>query len=263
MVREIHPRPMKKLIPVLAFFVFSLSTLASSRPSSYTDLLDYVQPAPDQGETATCLFQASTGAIELLANRKHNIKNPVYNGPFDLSESFTINAPEHTSAYGKEFLEYPVHRFNYGFGVHNSEWPFDAWTATRYVNDAVWFWKDSKDMKKVEVPAVETIRLYSYKLHSTYVLDQEDIELIKEQMWKYKTPILVNYVDDYFWHAVLIVGYDDNLPGECYAPVEEKECAKNKGSFYVRDSFGVPVEIRDTDWFRIQGNAAFVVKEKN
>ncbi len=253
---------MKKLLSVLAFFHISTALLAAERPSSYTALLDYVQPAPDQGETATCLFQASTGAIELLANRKNGIKNPVFNGPYDLSESYTINAPEHASAVGKSFLEYPVHRFNNGFGIHNSEWPFDAWTANNFINNAVWNWKDSKNMKKVQVPQVETIRLYNYGLHDTYVLDQDDVEAIKTALWKYKTPVLINYVDDYYWHAILIVGYDDQLPGECYVPVTEKECAKNQGSFYVRDSFGVPIEIRDTDWFRIQGNAAFVVKEK-
>jgi hypothetical protein len=31
----------------------------------------------------------------------------------------------------------------------------------------------------------------------------------------------------------------------------------------VRDSFGVKVELRDYDWFKVKGNAAAVVKAKN
>ena len=59
---------------------------------------------------------------------------------------------------------------------------------------------------------------------------------------------------------ILIVGYDDRMPGLCY-DTDPKEC-KGMGSFYVRDSFGVRVELRDYDWFRLKGNAAFVVKLK-
>ena len=48
------------IIPVLGY---------ANLPSSHTSLLKYVQEAPDQGDTATCLYMASTGAIELLLHK--------------------------------------------------------------------------------------------------------------------------------------------------------------------------------------------------
>jgi C1A family cysteine protease len=108
---------------------------------------------------------------------------------------------------------------------------------------------------------VETIKLFELgNKWSTLVLDQSHIQLIKEALWTYKSPILVNYNDENFWHVILIVGYDDNLPGVCY-DTSPKECS-GLGSFYVRDSFGLRIELRDYDWFRVKGNAAFVVKLK-
>src|SRR6478735_8851406 len=86
---------------------------AFARPSSYTELLDYVQEAPDQGDTNTCLFVASTGAIELIANKENGIKNPKPYGPYDLAESFTINAP---NTEVKSFFETPVLKYNNGYG---------------------------------------------------------------------------------------------------------------------------------------------------
>lgn len=246
---------MLKLIIAATFF--SQMLYAQDLPSQYTELLDYVQMAPDQGDTNTCLYVASTGAMELLANKKNNIKNPQPYGPYDLAESFIIHAPEYGN---KSFWEAPVMKFNRGHGVHINDWPFDAWNDTS-VNYDVWDSREWRSMKKVQVPKVDTIQLFIYgNRWSTNVLNNTHIQKIKAALHKYKSPILINYNDNYYWHAILIVGYDDNLPGKCYE-ISDTECKEQKGSFFVRDSFGVAVELRDYDWFRVKGNAAFVVKE--
>jgi hypothetical protein len=235
--------------------------IAHSRPDHYDELVDYVQEAPDQGEAATCLFMANTGAMELLANKKEGIKNPEKNGKYDLAESFLMWAPKASGA--KSFFDAPVLRFNHGYGIHNSYWPFEAWTADGEINHSVWNrHPQMNSLPRIELPQVETIRLFQYgNKYSTYVLGPKHVEEIKEALWKYKSPILVNYNDTYYWHVILIVGYDDRLRGTCY-DTEPSECS-GLGAFYVRDSFGVRVELRDYDWFRVNGNAAFVVKLKN
>ena len=48
------------LIGLLAFA--ALPTFSATFPAKYIELLDYVQEAPDQGQTSTCLYVASTGA---------------------------------------------------------------------------------------------------------------------------------------------------------------------------------------------------------
>lgn len=248
-----------RFLILIPFITWSLHVTASDRPDHYNELLDYVQQSPDQGEAATCLFMANTGAIELLANKNAGIKNPEPYGKYDLSESFARWAKNQPGA--KSFFDTPVHRFNGGYGIHTSHWPFEAWTDGR-INSSVWYRHPQMDtLPRTEVPAIETIKLFEYgDRWATRVLKKEHIEQIKTSLWKYKSPILVNYNDEGYWHVILIVGYDDRLPGTCY-DTHQSECS-GVGSFYIRDSFGVRAELRDYDWFRVKGNAAFVVKLK-
>ena len=247
-------------IQIISFILFSFATAAYARPSSYTELLDYVQEAPDQGDTNTCLFVASTGAMELIANKANGIKNPKPFGAFDLAESFVMNTSDTVT---KSFIETPVLRFNNGYGIHIKDWPYEAWTGTA-VNYSVWNRHPNYSrLPRITFPVVETIKLFQFgNRWSTYVLNDSHVEQIKEALWTHKSPIIINYNDEDYWHVILIVGYDDNLPGECY-DTDPKECEGNIGSFYVRDSFGIKVELRDYDWFKVKGNAAAVVKAKN
>jgi hypothetical protein len=250
---------MKTSLFLLAVVLPTLVFGAGEKPTKHKTLLPFVQEAPDQGETVACLFMASTGAIELLANKKANIKNPKKFGKYDLSESYVINAVGPVPR-GKSRYEEPVYRVD-GEAVPAKEWPTVTKTKEGLDDFSVWNWKDSSEMTKVQVPKVETIALFSYgKKFSQNILDQSDIEDIKDALVKHNSPILVNYVDDDYWHVVLIVGFDDKAKGECYE-ITPEECAQSKGAFYVRDSFGKRYELRDYDWFRVKGNSAFVVKE--
>jgi hypothetical protein len=240
------------------FILVPFLSLAESRPDHYDELVDYVQESPDQGEAATCLFMGNTGAMELLANKKAGIKNPVPYGPYDLAESYSMWAPRPQVA--TSFFDSPVMRFQ-GKGIHISHWPFEAWTDGRR-NHSVWDrHPQMNDLPRIELPLVETIKLFQFgNKWTTRVLNESHIEMIKEALWTHKGPVLINYNDEGFWHVILIVGYDDRLPGTCY-DTDPRECS-GKGSFYVRDSFGIRTELRDYDWFRVKGNAAFVVKLK-
>ncbi len=236
----------------------TLTAFAQTRPDHYDELIDYVQEAPDQGEVATCLYMGNTGALELLANKKAGITNPAPYGTYDLAESYPMWTPVGQGA--KSFFDQPVNSFN-GKAVHISQWPFEAWTDG-VKNYSVWD-KHPKfnSLPKIDVPLVETIKLFEFgNRWSTRVLNKSHVEQIKDALWKYKSPVLINYNDEDYWHVILIIGYDDRLPGTCY-DTDPKECS-GMGSFYIRDSFGVRVELRDYDWYRIKGNAAFVVKLK-
>ena len=242
-----------------SLFLVFLSTSAFALPARYTDLLDFVQEAPDQGDTKTCLYVASTGAMELIANKKEGIRNPQPGDKYDLSESFTINAPTLTT--GKYWWETPVRKYNRGYGIHISDWPFEPWNGTAS-SSAPWNNRPWQNLPKVAVPNVDTIPLFVIgNKWSTNVLTASHVEMVKEALVKYQAPVMINYNDMGYWHVILIVGYDDELPGRCHELTAE-QCGEKKGAFYVRDSFGVPFELRDYDWYRIKGNAAFVVREK-
>lgn len=252
-----------KLLFFITISILSTNSFSKQKsiPSKYTDLIKYVQPAPQQGHTGTCLYVASTGAIELILNKRDNIRYPSPYGPNDLSESFLINAPFFYPMENKDLWEKIILKFNHGYGIHIDDWPFDAWRDFR-VNRDVWRSRDTTNLKKIKIPKIETIKLFSIgNRWTTHVLNEEHIQSIKNALWEHKSPVMVNYNHDGFWHMVLIIGYNDNLPGKCLL-TPSNECQDDFGSFYVRDSAeGMPVSVRDYDWFRILGNTAIVVKE--
>jgi hypothetical protein len=249
---------MKRIIILLSLF---LSSFALAIPQKYLDLLPYVIQAPDQGETNTCLFVGSTGAMEIIANKKHNLTYQGFGSQFDISERFLISAPN--GPYSRTWYENPVLKFNRGQAIQSKVLPFEAWIDGQ-INYSVWNYpRDFDNLPRINVPEIETEKLFiKGGKWDTRVLNDDDIKTIKEALVKYNAPVLVNYNDEYYWHVVLIVGYEDGKKGECYDVEDESEC-RGLGSFFVRDSFGVKFEIRDYDWFKIKGNAAFVVKEKS
>ncbi len=253
---------MKKLACLIALILIT-SLHAEARPSRYVELLPYVQAGPDQGETNTCLFMASTGVMELLLNRQHKIKAPKKNGRFDLAESFLIWQEDY---YDREnpsqhFIDAVVKKFNHGEAIQHKQWQFNAYYPDK--TDSMEGWNkhpDFQNLPRISVPKVKTELLFSKgRKYAMNVLTPEDIELMKQKMFERKAPLIVNYNDDGYWHVVLIVGYDDKRQGTCYE-IEKEDC--KKGSFYVRDSNGKRWERRAYNWFLEKGNAAALVELK-
>lgn len=253
---------MQKIMLATMASVVLLTTGAWARPSSYTELLEYVIAAPDQGKTATCIYVGSTGAMEILANKKHDLKHQMPGDQFDLAEQFLIH--QKSARVPGHRVEAQVRKFNYGEAIHASHIPFVAWNEDGTPNRGVWTKPPGfAQLPRLSVPKIVTERLMVRgEKWDMNVMRPGDVEAIKQALWKYKSPILINYNDTNFWHVITIVGYDDDLQtAACYDNTPPEECAKTQeGAFYVRDSFGVPVESRDTDWFRVKANAAFVVR---
>jgi C1A family cysteine protease len=227
-------------------------------PESHTNLLPYVQEAPDQGDTATCLFQGSTGAVELLLNQKFNIRYPNKGDIFDLSERFAISHKVRSSGH---WIERVLPKFNQGWAIHINELPFSAYNSDGSNNSTVWnrphnFYK----LPRVEFDIkVKTTKIFAYgrSKYTKYVVKPGDIEKVKNALVNNNAPVLINYNHRGWWHVVNIVGYDDNAKGEClHTP--SHECS-GKGAFYVRDSLGKATHLRDYDWFRVNVNTAFAV----
>lgn len=251
-----------KNISILLLLVVSTQLYGRSLPSRYTELVRYVQPAPDQGETNTCWFVASTGAMELLLNRRDKIKNPKIGGKNDLAESFLLWQKNFwdEQIHPEHFIEEVVTRFNFGEAIHISAWPYNAYNPDG--TDSLQVWNKHPDfatLPRIPVPQVKTSLLFARgKKYATYVLKPEDIQTVKEALVKHRSPVIINYNDDGYWHVILIVGYDDRKKGDCYQ-LEADECT-GKGAFYVRDSNGKSYEMRDYNWFLYKVNAAALVE---
>jgi len=246
------------IIKLLFSILFIQATYAI--PSKYTGLLPFI-PAPiDQGDTNTCLYVASTGAMELLLNKSHWSPLPWRRQSFNLSESFLIWADDDEDQVITSFIEAPFLRFNHGEAILNKDWPFNAYKENGEVNMTVWdLHPDFDRLPRLSVPKVETIHLFTRgRKWSTGVLTEDDLAEVKNALVKYNSPVIINYNDDDFWHVVLIVGFDDELKGECYQ-MEAKDC-QGKGALYVRDSNGHKVDMRAYEWFIEKANSAAVAK---
>ncbi|WPU67000.1 C1 family peptidase [Peredibacter starrii] len=242
--------------PIL--ILLSFNAFSAPLPTRYTDLVKYVQPAPNQADTKSCWFVASTGAMELLLNKRDNIENPEQGGTNDLSEAFLIwqsnfKDPKDPTQH---FIEDMVMRFNHGVAIKEEDWPF--------VPDMS-LWDPNPDfdvLPRIKVPQLTTEFLFARGgKWDTHVLEAKDVLKIKQSLYRYKSPIIINYNDNDYWHVILIVGYDNSLAGDCYE-IEESECNK-KGAFIVRDSNGSRTENRAYNWFLYKANAAAVVRLKD
>lgn len=255
---------MKVLFIIGVLFTFST---AHALPSSYKELLDFVQPAPNQAESNTCLFVASTGALELLLNKRDNIRLPITNGVHDLSESFLIFQNNYSDRRypAQHFIQSTVMKFNHGKAIHNTVWPFVALNSDGTTNYTVWNRHPQYyTLPSVKVPSVKTSLLFNRgRKWARYVLNPADVVTVKNALVKSQAPVIINYVDEGYWHVVLIVGYDDEAEGECYE-VDRPEDCNRKGVFFVRDSFGIAYEerydARAYSWFLANANAAAQVE---
>jgi C1A family cysteine protease len=240
----------------LCSFVF-----ASNLPDRHINLLPFVQEAPDQGDVASCLYMATTGSIELLLNQKYGIRHPTKGDLFDISERFTMNYK--VSSAGSWHLT-ALGRLNKGWAISENLLPFSAWREDSSINRDMWKKPPGfYDMERIKIDhtfSAQKLFVRGKNRHSRYVVRDGDIEAIKKALVKNNAPVLINYNHNRWWHMINIVGYDDNARGEC-THTPQAQCS-GMGAFYVRDSLGKEVHLRDYDWFRVNGNAAFVITMK-
>jgi len=250
------------------------------------ELLPYVLASPNQFDAGSCLFMASTGAMEILMNQHTELEEIQYQGPTDLSERYLMSAsnyiPENESKYVITDLMYT---YNYlGGTLLNSEYPFTAGYVKETSSGGVvasspddedayfscyynWFdelpegWQDTL----ISTPKVERTSIFvvpSPTENSRWdvgLMNDDIVERIKFELRTKKTPVIVVYNHYLYWHADIVVGYDDAVDtGGCpmvessLEYYEEKDAGgyvqkiqdhmdeigpcTTHGIFYVRDS---------------------------
>lgn len=250
-----------------AFSLIILSLLSSALPAqaplprAYTELNQYVIPAPDQGEAVSCLFMASTGAMEVLLNKHLGNRHPTVKGPTDIAERFLINSAMTYTQPASWFEQYFLN-FNSGEAILEKYLPFRALDKDGYDNSLeIWSMPENFfALPRIKLPKVETEFLFSIGgKYAQEVLDESFVHIVKEALVKSRGPVITIGNDDSYWHATLITGYDDDKTGECYE-LDPSVCKGKKGAFYVRDSFGDGLELRSYQWFIALQNSAAVTR---
>lgn len=203
----------------------------------FNDLLPFVTATVDQEEAGSCLYMSHTGVIEWWLNfiGKDN------HTPIDLSERYYMALK--TENIGSKFISnwrtdniYRVNANPYFFT--NKQYPFtksyfttDPQTQDRIVagpttQDATynaefnWIsFKSKVDEKylssKINLPKFKREIIYKDKDDDQWSVagaPSDIIEKIKAALIKNKAPVNVIYNHHGFWHAVIIVGFNDNAP---------------------------------------------------
>jgi len=224
-------------IYTLALAVQALPEGDGSYGESDTGLLDYVLASPNQFDGGSCLFMSTTGSMEILLNQHADLSTVDYGGETDLSERFLMAAYQDLpSAWLPYWLTDTVYTYNYhGGSMLNRDYPFTA----GYVRDGSsgtmpcesdddgayfscqynWFdmRPDDWSEKLVQTPDIHRTVMYtdpardSSSQWNVGLMDERHVERIKYQLRTRQAPVVVIYNHYLYWHADIVVGYDDSV----------------------------------------------------
>lgn len=256
-------------------------------PESYDhSLLPFALASPNQLDGGSCLFMSTTGAMEILINQGLDMETVHYQGDSDLSERFLMNAggyvPREEMRY---YLTDTMYAYNVlGGSLLNRDYPFtagyvvdtpsggmakaDAETEGAYFSCQL-NWIDElpegwRDML-VDTPASERTSIFVHPVRDEAakwdvgLMTEEHIERIKYELRTKRSPVIIVYNHFLYWHADIIVGYDDLLESGGCPMVEasldhfategaeayvqriedhkaEQGGCRSQGVFWVRDS---------------------------
>lgn len=225
---------------VAAAAVLALALLVpSAAPArSHTSLLPFVTPAPDQREAGSCLYMACTGALE-MALRMRTPRTPwVPDGPLDLSERAFMALGRRDEAcvgdWRTDTLLLPARagglplnssvRFTKGWylpddtdGSGPNGRPLPAvpgQDGARYGTYANWL-PPAGSADPVPLPPVGRRVLFRPEdgsPHACGLLGPEASAGLKAALHRWNRPVLAIYDHFGIWHAVLVVGYDEDRP---------------------------------------------------
>jgi len=200
-----------------------------------TSLVPYVLASPNQFDGGSCLFMSTTGAMELLLNQHTDLSQVEYGGETDLSERYLMAAYQDLpGSWLPYWLTDTLYAYNYhGGSMLNRDYPFTAGyvrdTSSGTVpcdstDDGAYFscqynWFDMRpddwQEQLVPTPSIQRTVLYTDPARSNSsqwnvgLMDDRHVERIKYLLRTRRAPVVVIYNHYLYWHADIIVGYDD------------------------------------------------------
>lgn len=220
---------------------------SSSLPTRFGDLIPDLLPAPDQEDAGSCLYMAVTGIAEFWLNRATRAENPSFTptseGPTDLSERYMMGLSgidENDSGVEnwRTDVVYLLNRNEHhnNAGILNSTYRFtkgwyrdseDEYKPARESDEGVsygasfnWIdlWAPQNNQHYVNLPTFAREVLFAdpnRNQWATGVAPEGIVEQIKAALVENQAPVLVIYNHYRYWHAVMVVGYDDETETEC------------------------------------------------
>ncbi len=251
-------------------------------------IAEHVLASPNQFDGGSCLYMAHSGAMELLMNQRLGSDQWDYLGDTDLSERFLMNASNYVSAMTMPYyMTDLIYTYNeVGGSLLSRDYPFtvgyvkdtpdgdvvrsessdpDAYLSCSYN----WFddLPESWQQNLTPTPEAERTLIFVDPLRgensrwNVGIVDSAVVDRIKYELRTKNAPVIVVYNHYLYWHADIIVGYDDTVDNtadpcpmvdstleyfgqegaDAYVTkiqdhmADQRGC-RNKGIFYVRDS---------------------------
>ncbi|MBF0363408.1 MAG: hypothetical protein HQK49_20470 [Oligoflexia bacterium] len=206
-------------------------------PKSFTELTNFILRSPDQDEAGSCLYMAITGIVEWWLAKLHPETPIVQDGAYDLSERYLmgIAGMEEDNAglpdwrtdsiylfnlNGNKCLKNTTYRFTKGW-YKGETYSKVLYPAKPYEEGAsygtLFNWINqiptTSNNGYVNLPLFEREIIFADPEHNQWnvgVTPANIVETVKNTLLTKKAPILVIYNHNSYWHAVYIIGYDDN-----------------------------------------------------
>ncbi len=214
----------------------SMSKAMRPGPLSYAGgmnkLLPYVMPSPYQDNAGSCLFMSHTAVAEWWLSKLGQGQK------IDLSERYFMNLSK--AGIGDELISDwrtdTIYRLNSTTQMmRNADFPFmKAWYSYDQSGDRVFAgpntpgayygpaanWiigLDHLSGAPIPMPHFSRTVLHADPQGSQWAVNSTPdniVELMKEWFDKYEAPLIVIYNHHAFWHAVMVVGYNDHVSSE-------------------------------------------------
>ena len=209
--------------------------------SGYTSLLPYLMRSPDQDEAGSCLYMSLTGIAEWWLHRLNPHLSTEPDGAGDLSERYLMNLAgiEESGNGVANWKTDSIFLFNWNDhkSVLNKNYRF---TKNWYKEDAEGNYSPAEPDSAGasfgtyfnwidESKSITTgfIKLPSFERNVIFADPESDqwnvgtspndiVERVKQALTENKAPVHVIYNHFAYWHAVMIVGFDDERnSGNC------------------------------------------------
>lgn len=213
---------------------------AADAPQSWRDLkgynrlLPYILPAPNQEEAGSCLYMSLTGIAEWWLANLYPWRSRLPNGPIDLSERFLMNVAgiDEDESGEANWQTDSIYLFNRGgYSFLNRSYPF---TKGWYIEDkkgklhtsfagapgaqygTYYNWINRLEREPgipVSLPKFDRSIIFADPEKNQWnvgVMPSDIVDQVKNALETAKAPVHVIYNHYGYWHAVNIMGFDDD-----------------------------------------------------
>jgi hypothetical protein len=206
-----------------------------NRLGGFDDLVPYVLASPNQEDAGSCLYMATTGIAEWWLARLNPTMSRTPDGPLDLSERFLMNVAgiDENETKLDDWRTDSIYLFNNlgNHSVRNTKYRYTkGWYKTpagggdlipaepkepgaEYGTSYNWISElDKAKGSSVTLPKFKRDVLFADPAHNQWnigVAPDGIVDRVKQALTEKKAPVLVIYNHNTYWHAVYVVGFND------------------------------------------------------